>query len=127
MTDQELMDMELERLNKNLDEHVVKLKVFREALDQKSMEKAKQLIALTKKLQTQIKRQNSDTELYGKNSFAATLNRQLVNAWVFAIENYGWHVKFDFRGDLISDMWIYTGDHRLMLHNNYTCGAKDVF
>lgn len=127
MTDQELMDMELERLNKNLDEHVVKLKVFREALDQKSMEKAKQLIALTKKLQTQIKRQNSDTELYGKNSFAATLNRQLVNAWVFAIENYGWHVKFDFRGDLISDMWIYTGDHRLMLHNNYTCGTKDVF
>lgn len=119
MTDQELMNMELERLNKNLDEHVVKLKVFKEALDQKSKETAKQLAALTKKLQTQIKRQNSDTELYGKNSFAATLNRQLVNAWVFAIENYGWHVKFDFRGDLISDMWIYTGDYQEALHDVY--------
>lgn len=119
MTDQELIDMELERLNKNLDEYVVELKVFREALDHKSMEEAKQLVALTKKLQAQIKCQNSDTELYGKNSFTATLNRQLVNAWVFAIENYGWHVKFDFRGDLITDLWIYTGDYHVALHDIY--------
>lgn len=119
MTDQELIDMELERLNKNLDEYVVELKVFREALDHKSMEEAKQLVALTKKLQAQIKRQNSDTELYGKNSFTATLNRQLVNAWVFAITNYGWHVKFDFRGDLISDLWIYTKDYHEALHDIY--------
>lgn len=127
MTDQELMSMELERLNKNLDIYESQVKAYNRVLKQKSSEQGEQLAALVEKLQTQIKRQNSDTELYGKNSFAATLNRQLVNAWVFAIENYGWFVKFDFRGDLISDMWIYTGDHRLMLHNNYTRGTNDVF
>lgn len=127
MTDQELMSMELERLNKNLDIYESQVKAYKRVLKQKSTEQGEQLATLVEKLQTQIKRQNSDTELYGKNSFAATLNRQLVNAWVFAIENYGWFVKFDFRGDLISDMWIYTGDHRLMLHNNYTRGTNDVF
>lgn len=112
MPDHELMNMELERLNKNLD-------VYEEVLQQKSAEQSRQLAVLVKKLQTQIKCQNSDTELYGKNSFAATLNRQLVNAWIFAIENYGWHVELDFSGDLISDIRIYAADHRLMLHDNY--------
>lgn len=82
-------------------------------------DQGRQLAVLVKKLQTQIKCQNSDTEFYGKNSFAATLNRQLVNVWIFAIENYGWHVELDFIGDLISDMWIYTDNHCLMLHDNY--------
>lgn len=127
MTDQELMDMEVEKLNKKLDVYKSEVKAYRKFLRQKSSEQGIQLAVLIEKLQTQIKCQNSDTELYGKNSFAATLNRQLVNAWVFAIENYGWHVKFDFRGDVISDMWIYTGNYRLMQHNNYTRGTKDVF
>lgn len=119
MTDQELMNMELEKLNKNLDVYESKVKAYEEVLIQKSEEQGRQLAVLVEKLQTQIKCQNSDTELYDKNSFAATLNRQLVNAWVFAIENYGWHVKFDFRGDFISDMWIYTGDHREVMHDIY--------
>lgn len=119
MTDQELMSMELERLNKNLDVYESQVNAYKEALIQKSSEQGEQLAVLVDKLQTQIKRQNSDTELYGKNSFAATLNRQLVNAWVFAIENYGWHVEFDFRGDLIDDMRIYTGYHREVLHAIY--------
>lgn len=96
MPDHELMDMELERLNKKLDVY--------------ESEQGRQLAVLVEKLQKQIKCQNNDTELYGKNSFAATLNRQLVNAWIFAIENYGWHVELDFRGDLISEMWIYAAD-----------------
>lgn len=125
MTDQELMSMELERLNKNLDVYESEVKAYRKLLRQKSSEQGRQLAVLTEKLQTQIECQNSDTELYGKNSFEATLNRQLVNAWVFAIENYGWHVKFDFKGDLITDLWIYTGNDRLMQHNNYTRGTKD--
>lgn len=119
MTDQELMSMELERLNKNLDIYESQVKAYKRVLKQKSAEQAKQLVVLAERLQTQIKYQNSDTELYGKNSFAATLNRQLVNAWVFAIENYGWHVKFDFRGDLITDLWIYTGDYQEALHDIY--------
>lgn len=127
MTDQELMDMELERLNKNLDRFESGVKAYKEYLKQKSAEQGRQLAVLVKKLQTQIKCQNSDTELYGKNSFAATLNRQLVNVWIFAIENYGWYVELDFRGDFISDMRIYTGDHCLMLHDNYVCDTKDVF
>lgn len=119
MTDQELMSMELERLNKNLDIYESQVKAYKRLLKQKSTEQGEQLAVLVDKLQTQIKRQNSDTELYGKNSFTATLDRQLVNAWVFAIENYGWFVKFDFRGDLVTDLWIYTGDHREMLHDIY--------
>ena len=119
MTDQELMNMELERLNKNLDVYESEVKAYKEALKHQSAEQGIQLAVLAEKLQTQIKLQNSDTELYGKNSFSATLNRQLVNAWIFAIENYGWYVELDFRGDLISDMRIYTGNHRLMLHDNY--------
>ena len=119
MTDYELMQMEVERLNKNLDVYESQVKAYKDALMQKSAEQGEQLAVLVKKLQAQIKCQNSDTELYGKNSFAATLNRQLVNAWVFAIENYGWHVEFDFRGDLISDMWIYTGDSREVMHDIY--------
>ena len=119
MTDQELMNMELERLNKKLDVYESEVKAYRKFLRQQSAEQGAQLAVLAEKLQTQIKLQNSDTELYGKNSFSATLNRQLVNAWIFAIENYGWYVELDFRGDLISDMRIYTGNHRLMLHDNY--------
>ena len=119
--------MELEKLNKNLDAYESEVKMYKEALKQQSAKQAIQLALLTEKLQTQIKLQNSDTELYGKNSFSATLNRQLVNAWIFAIENYGWYVKLDFRGDLISDMWIYTGNHRLMLHDDYVRATKDVF
>lgn len=119
MTDRELINMELERLNKNLDIYESQVKAYKRVLKQKSTEQGEQLAVLAKKLKTQIKRQNSDTELYDKNSFAATLNRQLVNAWVFAITNYGWHVKFDFRGDFISDLWIYTEDHREMLHDIY--------
>lgn len=119
MTDDELKDMELERLNKKLDVYESEVTAYRKFLRQKSAEESKQLAVLVKKLQTQIKCQNSDTELYGKNSFAATLNRQLVNAWIFAIENYGWYVELDFRGDLISDMWIYAAGRRLMLHDNY--------
>ena len=127
MTDQELMNMELEKLNKKLDVYESEVKAYKEALKRQSAEQAMQLAVLTEKLQTQIKLQNSDTELYGKNSFSATLNRQLVNAWIFAIENYGWCVKLDFSGDFISDMWIYTGNHRLMLHDNYVRTTKDVF
>ena len=119
MTDQELMNMELERLNKKLDVYKSEVKAYRKFLRQQSAEQGMQLAVLAEKLQAQIKLQNSDTELYGKNSFSATLNRQLVNAWIFVIENYGWHVELDFRGDLISDMRIYTGNHRLMLHDNY--------
>ena len=126
MTDQELMNMELERLNKNLDAYESEVKAYKKALKQQSAEQGIQLAVLAEKLQTQIKLQNSDTELYGKNSFSATLNRQLVNAWIFAIENYGWYVELDFRGDLISDMRIYTGNHRLMLHDNYVRATKDV-
>lgn len=119
MTDQELMNMELERLNKKLDMYESEVKAYRKLLRQKSTEQGEQLAVLVEKLHTQIKRQNSDTELYGKNSFAAALNRQLVNAWVFAVENYGWFVEFDFRGDFISDMRIYTGDHREVMHDIY--------
>lgn len=107
MTDYELMDMELERLNKNLDVYKSEVKAYRKFLRQKSSEEGRQLAALTEKLQIQVKYQNSDTELYGKNSFAALLNRQLVNAWVFAIENYGWYIKFEFKGDLISGIGLY--------------------
>lgn len=127
MTDYELMNMELERLNKNLDLYKSEIKAYKEKLKQKSAEQGRQLAVLTEKLQTQIKCQNSDTEFYGKNSFAATLNRQLVNVWIFAIENYGWHVELDFRGDFISDMLIYTADHCLMLHDNYVRDTKDLF
>lgn len=119
MTDHELMDMELERLSKNLDVYESQVKAYKEVLMEKSTEQGEQLAILTEKLRAQIKCQNSDTELYGKNSFSATLNRQLVNAWIFAIENYGWFVEFDFRGDFISDMWIYTGDHREVMHDIY--------
>ena len=126
MTDQELMNMELERLYKNLDVYKSQLKACEKVLRQKASEEGRQLEVLVEKLQTQIKCQNSDTELYGKNSFAATLNRQLVNAWIFAIENYGWYVELDFRGDFISDMRIYTGHHRLILHYNYVRATKDV-
>lgn len=126
MTDQELMNMELERLNKNLDVYESEVKAYKKVLKQQSAEQSRQLAVLVEKLQTQIKLQNSDTELYGKNSFTATLNRQLVNAWIFAIENYGWYVKLDFRGDFISDMWIYSGNYRLMLHDNYVRATKDV-
>lgn len=119
MTDYELKDMELERLNKKLDVYESEVKTYKEVLMEKSAEQGEELAALAEKLQVQIKCQNSDTELYGKNSFAATLNRQLVNAWVFAIENYGWHVEFDFRGDLISDMRIYTGHYREVMHDIY--------
>lgn len=125
MTDYELMDMELERLNKNLDVYKSQVKAYEEVLQQKSAEHSRQLAVLVKKLQTQIKCQNSDTELYGKNSFAATLNRQLVNVWIFAIQNYGWYVELDFRGDFISDMWIYTAGRRLMLHDNYVRTIKE--
>ena len=125
MTDYELMDMELERLNKNLDVYKSQVKAYEEVLQQKSAEQSRQLAVLVKKLQTQIKCQNSDTELYGKNSFAATLNRQLVNVWIFAIENYGWYVELDFSGDLISEMRIYAADHRLMLHDNYVRATKE--
>lgn len=125
MTDYELMDMELERLNKNLDVYKSQVKAYEEVLQQKSAEQSRQLAVLVKKLQTQIKCQNNDTELYGKNSFAATLNRQLVNVWIFAIQNYGWYVELDFRGDLISDMWIYTAGRRLMLHDNYVRATKE--
>ena len=125
MTDDELKDMELERLNKKLDVYESEVKAYRKFLRQKSAEQGRQLAVLVKKLQTQIKCQNSDTELYGKNSFAATLNRQLVNVWIFAIENYGWYVELDFRGDLISDMWIYTAGRRLMLHDNYVRATKE--
>lgn len=127
MTDNELMSMELERLNKNLDIYESQVKAYTRVLKQKSTEQGEQLAALTEKLQTQIGRRNSDIELYGKKSFAANVNRHLIDAWVFAITNYGWHVKFDFRGDLISDLYIYNDDHRLMLHNNYLTGTKDVF
>lgn len=119
MTDYELMEMELERLNKNLDEYKSEVKAYWEVLKQKSDEQGVQLAILAAQLQTQIKCQNSDTELYGKNSFEATLNRQLVNAWIFAIENYGWHVELDFSGDLISDMRIYTGNHKEVMHDIY--------
>lgn len=119
MTDYELMQMELERLNKNIDAYESEVKAYREVLKQKSAEQGVQLALLAEKLQTQIKCQNNDTELYGKNSFEATLNRQLVNAWIFAIENYGWHVELDFSGDLISDMRIYTGNHREVMHDIY--------
>lgn len=119
MTDQELMQMEVERLNKNLDLIENQLKAYKKVLEQKSTEQGEQLAVLAVKLQTQIKLQNSDTELYGKNSFSATINRQLVNTWIFAIENYGWHVELDFRGDIISDMWIYTKDHREVQHDIY--------
>ena len=125
MTDYELMDMELERLNKNLDVYKSQVKAYEEVLQQKSAEQSRQLAVLVKKLQAQIKCQNSDTELYGKNSFAATLNRQLVNVWIFAIQNYGWYVELDFSGDLISDMWIYTVGRRLMLHDNYVRATKE--
>ena len=127
MTDDELKDMELERLNKKLDAYESEVKAYMKFLRQKSAEQGKQLVLLAEKLQTQIKCQNNDTELYGKNSFAATLNRQLVNAWIFAIENYGWYVELDFRGDLISEMWIYAADHRLMIYGNYVRATKDVF
>ena len=118
MTDYELKDMELERLNKKLVAYVSEVKAYKKSLIQKSCEYGRQLAVLAEKLQTQIKCQNNDTELYGKNSFAATLSRQLVNTWIFAIENYGWYVELDFRGDLISEMWIYAADHCLMLHDN---------
>ena len=111
--------MELERLNKKLDVYESEVKAYRKILRQKSSKQYMQLAVLADKLQTQIKCQNNDTELYGKNSYAATLNRQLVNAWIFAIQNYGWYVELDFRGDLISEMRIYAADHRLMLHDNY--------
>ena len=125
MTDDELKDMELERLNKKLDVYESEVKAYRKLLRQQSAEQGMQLAVLAEKLQTQIKCQNSDTEFYGKNSFAATLNRQLVNTWIFAIENYGWYVELDFRGDLISDMRIYTADRRLMLHDNYVRATKE--
>ena len=127
MPDHELMNMELERLNKKLDVYESEVKAYRKILRQKSSERYMQLAVLADKLQTQIKCQNNDTELYGKNSFAATLNRQLVNVWIFAIENYGWYVELDFSGDLISEMRIYAADHRLMLHDNYVRATKDVF
>ena len=125
MPDHELMDMELERLNKKLDVYESEVKAYRKILRQKSSEQYMQLAVLADKLQTQIKCQNNDTEFYGKNSFSAILNRQLINAWIFAIENYGWYVELDFRGDLISDMRIYTADHRLMLHDNYVRATKE--
>lgn len=127
MTDQELMDIEIERLNKNLDIYESQVKAYKRALKQKSAEQGEQLAALAERLLAQIGHRNSDIELYGKKSFAANLNSHLIDAWVFAITNYGWHVKFDFRGGLISDLYIYNDDHRLMLHNNYLSGTKDVF